>query len=153
MLKSDPILHVEDREEDVFLLNYAFRRADIINPVHVVADGKQAVEYLGGVGKFADRAKFPLPCLILLDLQLPYKMGLDVLEWIRQQSSLKTIIVIVLSSSIHEGDIRRAYELGTNAFLVKPSSADTLADMCRALKHFWLMHNQGPSERVVSQSA
>src|ERR1051325_11620971 len=149
MLKSDSILHVEDREEDVFLLNYAFRRAEIKNPVYVAADGQQALDYLGGAGKFADRSKFPLPCLVLLDLQLPHKMGLEVLEWIRQQPSLKALIVITLSSSLHEGDIRRAYELGTNAFLVKPASADMLADMCQALKHFWLVHNQTPSESLV----
>lgn len=151
MRNSDSILHVEDRDEDVFLLKYAFKRADIRNPVQVVTDGQQAIDYLAGDGEFADRSKFPLPCLLLLDLQLPYKMGLEVLEWIRQQPSLKPLIVIILSSSINEGDVRHAYELGTNAFLVKPSSADTLADICQALKHFWLIHNQPPMESLAQQ--
>lgn len=141
-----PILHVEDREEDVFLLSYAFKHAEITNPVQVATDGKMAIDYLAGSGKFADREKFPLPCMVLLDLKLPYKMGLEVLEWIRQQPSLKWLIVIILSSSIHEGDIERAYRLGVNAFLVKPSNPHTLADMCRALKHFWLTYNHPPVE-------
>jgi CheY-like chemotaxis protein len=148
MLNNQPILYVEDREEDVFLLKYAFKRADIQNPVQVAVDGQKAIDYLAGTDQFADRSQFPLPCMVLLDLQLPYKMGLEVLEWIRQQPVLKTLIVIILSSSGHEGDVRRAYELGTNAFLVKPSSTDILADMCRALKHFWIIHNQPPVESL-----
>jgi CheY-like chemotaxis protein len=149
MADHNSILHVEDREEDVFLLKYAFKRAEIKNPVHVVKDGQEAIDYLSGAGKFGDRQQFPLPCLTLLDLQLPFKMGLEVLEWIRQRPDLKSTIVIILSSSIHEGDIRRAYELGANAFLVKPASTDTLADMCQALKHFWLNHNQPPVESLA----
>jgi len=141
-----PILHVEDSEEDVFLLRYAFQRADIKTPVQVVEDGQQAIEYLAGIGKFADRQEFPLPCLVLLDLKLPHKMGLEVLEWIRQQPALKSLVVIILSSSVHEGDLRRAYQLGANAFLVKPSSANTMAEMCKALNHFWLTFNRTPTD-------
>src|SRR5215208_4641784 len=126
MALQGPILHVEDREEDVFLLKYAFKRAGIENQVQVVMDGQEAIEYLEGSGKYTDRTRYPLPCLVLLDLKLPHIMGLEVLQWIRQQPSLKTLIVIVLSSSIHEGDVQRACELGVNAFLVKPSSTDTL---------------------------
>jgi CheY-like chemotaxis protein len=140
------ILHVEDREEDVFLLKYAFKRAEIKNPVQVVTDGQMAIDYLAGNGQFSDRKAFPLPCLVLLDLQLPYVIGLDVLAWIRQQPILKRLIVVILSSSIHESDILRAYDLGVNGFLVKPSDANSLADMCNALKHFWLTHNRPPPE-------
>ena len=146
MAINGSILHVEDRPEDVFLLQYAFNRANIKNLVQVAEDGQKAIDYLAGAGKFADRKQFPLPCLVLLDLKLPYKMGLEVLEWIRQQPTLKSLIVVIFSSSMHEGDIRRAYELGVNAFLVKPSDTDILADMCQALKHFWLIHNQPPIE-------
>jgi len=148
MMTRQTILQVEDREEDVFLLRYAFKRAGIENPVRVVVDGQQAVNYLSGKDAYSDRLKFPLPHLILLDLQLPHLTGLQVLEWIRSQPALKPLIVIILSSSIHEGDIRRAYELGANAFLVKPSSTDTLADMAAALKHFWLTHNISPAETI-----
>ena len=145
MTGTRPILHVEDSEEDVFLLRYAFQRADIKTPVQVVGDGQEAIDYLAGIGKFANREEFPLPCLVLLDLKLPHKMGLEVLEWIRQQPALKSLVVIILSSSVHEGDLRRAYELGANAFLVKPSSANTMAEMCKALNHFWLTFNRTPT--------
>jgi CheY-like chemotaxis protein len=144
MVTNRPILHVEDRTEDVFLLRYAFERAQIENPIQVVPDGQQAIEYLSGTGKFSDRDRFPLPCLVLLDLKLPLKMGLEVLEWIREQPSLKWLIVIVLTSSIYEGDIVRAYELCANAFLVKPSGMSVTIDMCKAIKHFWLVYNHSP---------
>lgn len=140
-----PILQVEDREEDVFLFEYALKRANITQPLQSVTDGQQVIDYLGGTGKFADRDKYPMPCLVLLDLKLPIRLGLDVLGWIRQQPGLKSLVVIVLTSSINEGDMRRAYELGANAFLVKPSDADVLADMCVALKHFWLTYNRTPA--------
>jgi CheY-like chemotaxis protein len=146
MTLDPPILHVEDSPEDVFLLQYAFRRAGITHPVQVATDGQQAIDYLAGENQFADRERFPLPGMVLLDLKLPFKMGLEVLEWIRQQPSLKWMVVIILSSSIHEGDIQRAYRLGANAFLVKPSNADVMADMCVALRHFWITHNQPPIE-------
>ena len=146
MTGTRPILHVEDSEEDVFLLRYAFQRADIKTPVQVVEDGQEAIDYLAGIGKFADRQEFPLPCLVLLDLKLPQKMGLEVLEWTRQQPAVKSLVVIILSSSVHEGDLRRAYELGANAFLVKPSNANTMAEMCKALSHFWLTFNRTPTD-------
>ena len=151
MLNNRAILYVEDRDEDVILLKYAFKRVNIQNPVQVANDGQKAIDYLAGKGKYADRSQYPIPSMVLLDLQLPHKMGLEVLEWIRQQPSLKALIVIILSSSTHHGDVRRAYELGTNAFLVKPSGVDTLTDMCQSLKHFWLTHNQPPVEGLVKQ--
>lgn len=145
-MSSHPILHVEDREADVLLLQYAFERAEITTPVQVVTDGRMAIDYLAGDGKFSDREQFPLPGLVLLDLKLPYVMGMEVLAWIRQQPGMKRLIVIILSSSINESDIARAYELGANAFLVKPSDLNTFADMCKALKSFWLTHNKSPAE-------
>lgn len=144
MTNSCPILHVEDRPEDVYLLQYAFSQAGITNPVHVVADGQQAIDYLAGHGQYADRSQFPLPAFALLDLKLPIRMGMEVLQWIRQQPALKPLIVIILSSSIFEGDIKRAYELGVNAFLVKPADLGGTIEMCKALKHFWIEHNRSP---------
>jgi CheY-like chemotaxis protein len=150
-MSAFPILHVEDSPEDVFLLEYAFKRAEIANPVRVVTDGQMALDYLAGVGKFADRAEYPLPCLMLLDLKLPLVMGLEVLERMRRESPLRQIIVIVMSASVNESDIVRAYDLGANGFLVKPSDNNLLADMCKALKHFWLMHNRPPERCFVDE--
>jgi CheY-like chemotaxis protein len=142
------ILQVEDREEDVYLLKRAIQRAEVQADIRAVVDGQEAIDYLSGHGRFADRQQFPLPYLILLDLKLPYKTGFDVLAWVRGQPSLRTLIVIVLSSSIDEGDLEKAYQLGANAFLVKPSDMHTLVEMCRAMRLFWLTHNQPPARSL-----
>src|SRR5690349_19119637 len=79
------ILQVEDDPNDVFLFQHAMKKVGVTNPLQVASDGQQAIDYLQSTGKFADRGKFPFPCLVLLDLKLPYVMGLEVLRWIRQQ--------------------------------------------------------------------
>ncbi len=142
---SKPILLVEDDQNDVFFLQYAFEAADITHPVHVVEDGQQAIDYLAGTGQFADRKRFPLPCLVLLDLKLPVKMGMEVLRWIRQQSSLQTLIVVVLTSSNDRDDIDQAYRLGARSYLVKPLSVDSRLALARAIKTYWLGLNESPT--------
>ena len=92
----------------------------------------------------------PLPCLILLDLKLPLVMGLEVLRWIRQQSHLASI-VIILSSSQEEADIAEAYGLGANAYLVKPTQSSKLGDMVRAISDFWLKQNTPPPSSRMDQ--
>src|ERR1044071_3379730 len=138
-----PILHVDDDPNDVFLLEHAMHKAGVANPMHVVADGREAIAYLKGIGKFADRHQYPLPHLVLLDLKLPYVMGLDVLKWIRQDSGMG-LVVVVLTASAEEADIASAYRLGVNGFLTKPSEASKLVDMVHAIKAFWLTHNTVP---------
>src|SRR5213593_3003479 len=93
------ILLVEDDENDVFFLKYAFEAAGISIPVQVVRDGEQAIDYLAGNNKYAERKQFPFPCLVLLDLKLPLKMGLDVLRWINEQPALRSLLVVILTSS------------------------------------------------------
>src|ERR1051326_182721 len=112
------ILLVEDEENDVLLMQRALNRAAVVNPVHVAHNGREAIDYFEGADRFANRKEFPLPCLVLLDLKLPYVMGLDILKWIRQQPEMATI-VIILSSSAARADIAAAYRLGANGFLVK----------------------------------
>ena len=142
MTISHPILHVEDREEDVFLLQHAFRKAEINNPVHVVKDGGEAIEYLSGTGKFRDRNRFPLPCTVLLDLKLPRKTGLEVLEWIRKREDFENMVVLVLTSSNEPSDLNRAYKLGANSYLVKPPTAMQLLELAKAFKWYWLEFNR-----------
>jgi CheY-like chemotaxis protein len=144
-----PILQVDDDPNDVFLLQHAMRKAGVANHIQVASDGQQAIDYLKGAGKFSDRQKYPLPCLVLLDLKLPYVMGLDVLEWIRQQPG-RGLIVIILTASAEDADIATAYRLGANAFLTKPSTASKLEDIAKAIKDFWLMHNTLPQESQVA---
>lgn len=139
------ILQVDDDANDVYLLQHAMKKARVVNPVQVVSDGKEAIDYLQGTGKFADREKFPYPCLVLMDLKLPYVMGLDVLKWIRAQPGT-SLMVIMLTASAEEADITEAYRLGANAFLTKPSEARKLEDMVAAIKAFWLTHNILPMD-------
>ena len=139
------ILQVEDDPNDVFLLQHAMNKVGVANPIQVATDGQQAIDYLKGTGEFANREKFPLPCLVLLDLKLPLVMGLNVLKWIRQQPG-PALVVVMLTASGEDADIATAYRLGANAFLTKPSRSSKLEDMVKAIKDFWLTHNVLPEE-------
>ena len=138
----NPILYAEDEKNDIFFLRRAFEKTGITQPLVVVPDGQEVIHYLGGLGPFADRDQFPIPCLILLDLNMPKKSGLEVLQWIRSKSSVPTIPVVVMTSSVQDSDLHRAYQEGANAYLVKPSSHTELIEMVKAIKDFWLTHNR-----------
>lgn len=141
MNERGPILLVEDNPDDVFFMQRACRSAGVANPLHVAEDGDKAIEYLSGAGKFANRAVYPLPCLILLDLKLPGKSGLEGLAWLRHQPKFTTNIVIVLTTSREPRDIQEAYRSGANAYLVKPTSPTQLAELVSAIKTFWIEYN------------
>jgi len=138
------ILLVEDDPNDASLIKRAFRKANLANPVRHVEDGDQAVAYLAGDGEYADRSRHPLPVLVLLDLKLPRRSGLEVLAWIRAQPGLKRLPVAVLTSSRESADINGAYDIGANSYLVKPVSFDSLIEMVRALDVYWLILNEHP---------
>ena len=139
------ILLVEDDRNDVFFLRYAFEVAGIHNPIQVVEDGQQAIDYLAGAGKFADRARYPFPRLVLLDLKLPVKMGLEVLRWLQTNPDLRTLLVLVLTSSSDIKDVDEAYRLGARAYLLKPLSVDRRLELARILKEYWLELNEFPT--------
>jgi CheY-like chemotaxis protein len=145
-MNNEPaILLVEDDQNDVFFLKYAFENAGIGLPIHVAEDGQYAIDYLAGDGKYSNRDEYPLPSLVLLDLKLPVKMGLDVLRWIRQQPALNTLLVVVLTSSKDPADVDEAYRLGARSFLVKPLSVAERDEMAKAIKTYWLELNEPPS--------
>jgi CheY-like chemotaxis protein len=137
------ILHVEDDENDVILFQHALRKAGLDCPLQVVTDGQMAIDYLRGSGDFADRNKFPLPSVVLLDLKLPNVPGLEVLKLMRQELGPE-IPVVVLSSSQQESDIVTAYKLGANAYLVKPADMGRLQEMVKLIAGFWLEFNTLP---------
>ena len=139
------ILLIEDDQNDVFFIQYAFEVANITNPLQIVVDGQQAIDYLAGTGKYTDRTQFPFPCLVLLDLKLPVKMGIDVLHWIHQQPSMRNLLVLVLTSSSNIEDVDEAYRLGARSYLVKPLSVEKRLEMARLIKSYWLDLNQFPS--------
>jgi len=138
------ILLVEDDSNDVLLIQRAFRKANLANPLQVVRDGEDAIAYLAGQAPYTNREHYPLPVLLLLDLKLPRKSGFEVLAWLRQQPGLKRLPVVVLTSSSRTADINQAYELGANSYLVKPVAFDALLDMVRTLNLYWLILNEKP---------
>lgn len=143
MTSSNPVLlHVEDDPNDVLLLQRAFKKANVPINIQAVNDGDKAVAYLGGAEGFGDREKFPLPSLILLDLKMPRKSGLEVLAWIRGQDKLRRLLVVIFTSSKHDEDINRAYDLGANSYLVKPVGFDMLVETAKLLNQYWLTTNE-----------
>jgi CheY-like chemotaxis protein len=139
------ILQVEGDPNEVFFFKRAMNKAGEADAIRVVKDGHEAIEYLRGAGKFADREIFPFPSLVLLDLKLPYVMGLDVLRWIREQPAT-AMAVIVLTESAEDIDIADAYRLGVSGFLTKPSEASKFDEMVKAIRDFWLIHNTLPQQ-------
>lgn len=141
-----PVLYAEDDDNDVFLMQRAFAKACVSNPLHTVVDGSEAIQYLSGAGKFSNRDRFPMPCLLLLDLNMPRQSGLEVLEWVRTQPYLRELSVIILTSSSQDRDIGSAHALGANGYLVKPASSEKLIDLVTGLRDVCLgpdAHTQG----------
>jgi DNA-binding response OmpR family regulator len=139
-----PILLVEDDANDVFFFKRAMKLAEISYPLRVVRDGREAIAYFSGGTGFEDRATHPLPCLVILDLNLPHKNGLEVLQWIRSSAPDPVVPVVVLTSSTAELDMREAYRFGANSYLVKPSQPENLIEVLRALKLYWFDFNRVP---------
>jgi CheY-like chemotaxis protein len=140
---SYPILLVEDSPDDVLLIERAFQRADLDHPLRTVTDGQKAIEYLEGVDDYSDRAAFPFPGLVILDLKMPGVGGFDVIRWMRSHPQAKLVPIIVLSSSSLPSDVNRAYELGANAFMVKPADHKALERLLNTIGEFWLA-SEGP---------
>ncbi|HWF18933.1 MAG TPA: response regulator [Verrucomicrobiae bacterium] len=127
------ILVVEDNPDDVLLLRQAFKRAGGAFILAVVHDGLEAKAYLNGGGKYSDRAAHPFPDLMMLDLNMPSMNGFEVLEWLRNHSDCKRLMVHVMTASPRESDIRRAYDLHANSYMVKPSRVDELVRFVKSL--------------------
>jgi CheY-like chemotaxis protein len=120
------LLLVEDNPDDIFLMRRALLKSGLEFPVQIVTDGKQALEYLSGSGRYADRQHFPNPTWVFLDLKLPYLNGFEVLEWIRSDAANRHLDVVILTSSPEERDRETATRLGARAYLVKPPTPASL---------------------------
>lgn len=131
------LLVVEDDENDVLLFQIATRRSGSRHAIHSVPSAAEAIRYLRGEGEFADRVKFPVPNVILADLNMPEMNGFDFLKWLRQHPECTIIPTIIFSSSAMESDIRMAYRLGANSFLSKPSTIDSMVELLRSLFDYW----------------
>jgi DNA-binding response OmpR family regulator len=138
MKKSSPVLLVEDENDYVSLLRESFQKVQISNPLYAVSTAEEAIAYLAGEGKFANRAAYPFPCLMLLDLRLPPKSGFDVLRWLGDRPHLKQKLnVVVLSVVTTANEIQMAYDLGAQFFMKKPDYRE-LEAKARYLKESWL---------------
>jgi DNA-binding response OmpR family regulator len=124
--RSAVILLVEDDANDVFFLERAFKKADVKVPVRVARDGQEAIDYLSHSGIYQDRVQNPDPCLLIIDLTLPKKNGLEVLHWLRHQSQLQDLPVVMVTSLGETGMRDRAMNEGVEAFRVKPMSLEEL---------------------------
>jgi CheY-like chemotaxis protein len=137
------VLHVDDDPNDTALLEAARRKAEIEFHLENVSDGDQAMAYLNGSGPYANRTSHPWPTLILLDLKMPRATGFEILRWIRNRPDCKDLSVVVLSGSELQEDIREAYLLGANSYLVKPLGFEALVQLVRNITSVWLAPRPG----------
>ena len=151
MSQTQTILLVEDNPVDVLLMQRAFRNETFANTsLQIVRDGDAAVFYLNGDGEYSDRDRYPLPAIILLDLKLPRRSGHEVLVWLKQQPELKRLPVVMLTSSRQTLDVKRAYDLGVNSYLVKPIGFASLLEMMQSFNEYWLNYTELPEPREFS---
>jgi CheY-like chemotaxis protein len=133
------ILLAEDNEDDAFLTTRALETAGITHSIHNCRDGQEVIYYLENLlSSKARQDNLALPELILLDLKMPRMSGLEALRWIREHEVFKPLVVLALTSSSEERDVKAAYQLHINAYLVKPSSLGEMIEVGRAIRHFWL---------------
>jgi CheY-like chemotaxis protein len=135
--KHFTVLLVEDDLNDIFLVKRAFKMARLETPLQVVTDGEEAIQYLKGAGKYADRKLHPVPQLVVMDIKMPRRTGFDVLEWIKQDHMLRRIPIVIVSSSDRPQDINRAYELGANAYMIKPVDYRAVEHLFESITHYW----------------
>jgi CheY-like chemotaxis protein len=140
---AGPILLVEDEKTDATLFRRALDKIAPHPPILEVRNGDEAIAYLAGTGDYADRTKYPLPTMVVLDIKLPRRSGFEVLDWIRSQSdSLRFIPVLMLSSSDRKTDVEQSYTRGANAYVAKPFGSEEYNRMANALGSFWLHYNE-----------
>jgi CheY-like chemotaxis protein len=144
MTSSKVVLYAEDDENDVFLMQRAFSKLQISAPLQTVSDGKETISYLSGTAPYNNREKYPQPQLLLMDLSMPGKHGLEVLKWMKEEPSLADLPVLVLSSSNQESDIHRAYQLGANGYIIKPGDPKELLNVVRNIQEYWLADKRPP---------
>src|SRR2546425_11206925 len=144
-MRAEPvILLVEDSLDDLELLRRFFAKAGLQNPLHAVADGVEAMSYLLGRGKYVDRARYPAPNILLIDINMPRVNGLELMSWLRTQPDFEHLVVIALSGSAEQDEIDRAYQMGANSYLLKPASAAELERVIRAFWDYWVCSNYLP---------
>jgi CheY-like chemotaxis protein len=131
------VLVAEDDPDDVLLLQQAFTRAAPDVSLRTCPDGAEAINYLEGSGNYSDRAKFPVPRAVITDLKMPRCDGFELLEWVKGHPQFAVIPTIVFTSSTHDADVKRAFELGANAYFQKPTSFEELVSVVKLNYEYW----------------
>jgi len=144
-LRAPVVLRVDDNPDDLLLFQLAWEKSRVANPIHCSASRTEAVEYLEGRGKFADREGFPLPAVIVIDMRLPDGNATQFLRWLRAHPKLNKLVVIVLSGTALQEDVNEAYRSGANSFLLKSPNSRDLQDTVRLIQSYWLGQNLPPS--------
>ena len=135
---SDAVLLAEDSDDDILLFKRAYNSAGVHSPLHIVRNGEEAIKYLKGAGKFVNRTLYPVPRLLVVDLKMPRKNGFEVIDWVRRESDLKALHIIVLTTSGDLSDVKRAYETGANSFVTKSVDMLELTEQLKGMKSHWL---------------
>jgi CheY-like chemotaxis protein len=151
MNNTGTILLAEDREDDIILIQRAFKVGGITYPLVVVRDGEEAIAYLSGVGRYANRELYPVPALLLLDLTLPVTDGFEVLRWIREQPHLNDLLVVVLTASDRIRDVNQAYRLGAYSFLVKSDDFQDAVAFAKSISEYWQKVKKHTPAQLPSQ--
>lgn len=148
MGSAPSILVIDDSSTDVMLLKRAFQKAGVMNPLHWVKSGGEAINYLKGEAPYLSRANYPLPSVILLDLNIPDGNAFDLLSWIREQFPSGGLLIVVLTPVQGIQKLNRAYSLGANSFLTKSGHVEELRELISIFSGYWLLNNC-PSPGVI----
>lgn len=151
MSDNATILLAEDREDDIILIQRAFKVGGIRYPLMVVRDGEEAIAYLSGAGRYSNRELYPIPALFLLDLTLPVTDGFEVLRWIQIRPELKDIPVVVLTASDKIRDVNQAYRLGAHSFLVKSLDFQDAIALSQCISDYWIKMNRHTPAQLLPQ--
>ena len=144
------ILLVEDSSDDLELLRRFFAKAGLQNSLQAVPDGVEAISYLLGRGKYDDRGRYPEPNIVLIDINMPRVNGLELMSWLRTQPDFERLVIVALSGSGHQDEIDRAYEMGANSYLLKPTSGAELERVIKSFYDYWVRSNYLPRRTSVT---
>jgi len=144
MIDPIAILLVEDNPMDVELTLRAFKRSKMQNPIQIVRDGQEALDYVHRRGVYADPATSPVPGLILLDIRLPRIDGLEVLRALKSHPVYRPIPVVMLTTSRDDNDVTKSYDLGANSYIVKPVDFDKFLEVIGRIELYWILTNLQP---------
>jgi len=132
-----PILLAEDLEDDAIATQRILKKAGVMNPIVVVPDGEEAILYLDGVGMYGDREKYPIPVVLLLDLKMPKRGGLDVLGWCRAQKRMESLLIVILTGHQDVSMMHNAYAMGAHSFLMKPCNETDIVNLTQTFAGYW----------------